>query len=410
VSLTRRIPFNGGYREFIPLAGLKRGAVSDDTCQELDLVPVVPGEDERTARKRHDLNAQRRALQEQLNHHLPPRTSRFEDLRYYFCRHAKIIDSRDYPSCVTIFPLKLIASHFCVVHDFVAFQTAKMRSTGWNLRRETAEQVRAAQEVETAWSRFRCTEYLEALAAMLDTLGVGRDDHYSPPYFYDSFNGKRGTTTAGHMPISHYASDWRSPINDFIFLHRQFTLRREDYDRITTSIAALAGIISGRLGIDEAKTAKALTFVAMCFAPPELGVGDIRHGGFWARWIFLLAVLGNSTTDDACCLGCLLCVEVQVVGGDSVRCCGHVGRVVYVTTERQGVYTSGAAERFITLCVLVTRSRGYAGRWPGYGLSHSAKSVTERGSDFVERQALGLIRVMKFLRLDPTHHQLKTFT
>ena len=51
-------------------------------------------------------------------------------------------------------------------------------------------------------------------------------------------------------------------------------MRRHDYDRITTSIAALAGIIAGRVGIitgrvavSEAKAAKSLSYVAMLFAP-----------------------------------------------------------------------------------------------------------------------------------------------
>ncbi|KAK0647090.1 hypothetical protein B0T16DRAFT_458952 [Cercophora newfieldiana] len=325
VNVTRRIPFNGGYREFIPPAVVREGAISENTRQALDLIPVEPGEfDAQRARRYHAVNDRRRVLQEQLDSPSPPRLSMFEDLRYYFCRHAKVLENREHPSCATLFPLKLIASHFCVVHDFVAFQTAKMRSTGWNLRRETAEQVRAAQEVETAWSRFRCTEYLEAVTAMLDTLGAATDEHHTPPYFYDSFNSiyRRGNFFDGpyrHTPTrsrerpaieergravppdaatSHYSSDWKSPINDFIFLHRQFTLRREDYDRITTSIAALAGIIAGRLGIDEAKTAKALTFVAMCFAPLSWvsGIYSMEVFGpdgpfFWQYWLTALPTM-----------------------------------------------------------------------------------------------------------------------
>ena len=319
VSLRHRVPFNGGYREFIPQSLIRDGAISSGTREALNSMACGTGEDEQGSRRRGAVNDFRRVLEEQLDDMSPPRTSMFEDLRYYLCRHGALLDNRDHPSCVTLFPLKLIASHFCVVHDFVAFQTAKMRSTGWNLRRETAEQVRAAQEVETAWSRFRCTEYLQAVTAMLDTLGIARDEHHPPPYFYDAF-----TTTyrRGHFPdrshqhtpdritlaprdspaaeasssddvIDPYtSSEWKSPINDFIFLHRQFTLRREDYDRITTSIAALAGIISGRLGIDEAKTAKALTFVAMCFAPlswvsgiysmEAFGPDGALFGQYWA--------------------------------------------------------------------------------------------------------------------------------
>ncbi|KAK0624017.1 hypothetical protein B0T14DRAFT_192238 [Immersiella caudata] len=316
VSLVKRIPFNNGYREFLPPSAVRHGAVSDYTRQELTLIPRQPGEDALAARRRHAINVQRRALQEQLDCPSPPRTCMFDDLRYYFCKHAQLLDIRDHPSCVTLFPLKLIAGHFVVVHDFVAFQTARMRSTGWNLRRETAEQVRAAQEVETAWSRFRCTEYLEAVTSVLDTLDVARDSHHTHPYFYPSptiyrratfFDRPRSYDPQGRIghpetlpdavPPLH-TSDWKSPINDFIYLHRQFSLRREDYDRITTSIAALAGIISGRLGIDEAKTAKALTFVAMCFAPLSWisGVYSMEVFGpdgefFWQYWATALPTM-----------------------------------------------------------------------------------------------------------------------
>ncbi|KAK3386834.1 hypothetical protein B0H63DRAFT_468464 [Podospora didyma] len=228
----------------------------------------------------------------------PPQTSMFDDLTYYFTQHAHHLDTRlSQPCCTTLFPLKLIAAHFSTLHDFVAFQTATMRSRGWSLRRETADQIRAAHEVELAWSRFRCTEYIEVLARILDFLRVGYDDyltHLPVNYYNTHHNGRargcfdvtcqavrciRARQSVQHPSAeaiippedssSSCVSDWKSSAAaaDFVLLHRQFLLRREDYDRITTSIAALAGIISGRVGIEEARTAKALTFVAMCFAP-----------------------------------------------------------------------------------------------------------------------------------------------
>ncbi|KAK4444210.1 hypothetical protein QBC34DRAFT_385485 [Podospora aff. communis PSN243] len=105
---------------------------------------------------------------------------------------------------------------------------------------------------------------------------------------------------------------WKFPINDFNKLHRQFTLRREGYDRITTSIAALAGIIAGRPGIDDAKTAKALTFVAMCFGPLSWvsGIYSMEAFGpdgrfFWQYWV-------TAVPDDACGLGSVFSLEIQL--------------------------------------------------------------------------------------------------
>jgi len=68
---------------------------------------------------------------------------------------------------------------------------------------------------------------------------------------------------------------------DFKWIHEQLMLRRDDYDRLTTSMSALAGIIGTRQALEEtrlqkeesmralreAKSTKTLTVIAMAFAP-----------------------------------------------------------------------------------------------------------------------------------------------
>jgi hypothetical protein len=224
----------------------------------------------------------------------------FDGLHYYFTKYPSLLESLSSPSFTTLFPLKIIASQYCLLNSFISFQTATMRSTGWALKRETPEEVRASREVELAWSRFRCSEYLEAIEAILDTLGIPYSD---PPISTNIYNRRHDIPTRFEatqietLPVGQGKSsepNWRCHATDFLVLHRQFVLRRLDYDRITTSIAALMSIITGRLGIAEAQTVKTLTYVAMIFAPLAwisgiFGMSDNDEYGpgrpqFWKFW------------------------------------------------------------------------------------------------------------------------------
>ena len=184
----------------------------------------------------------------------PRHLSLYGDLMYYFEAHADVLGNLDDPFySAAMFPLKIIASHYCQLLGFVGHQTACMRSSGWAVQRRTQQEVDESNQVETAWSQFKCPEYLEALSNVLDSLGIpqGKD-----PY--------------EDLDVTHPGSahDWRSPNADFLYLHRDFRARLADYARMTSSLAALNGMIGGRISILEARTAKSLTLVAMIFAPP----------------------------------------------------------------------------------------------------------------------------------------------
>lgn len=166
-----------------------------------------------------------------------------------------------------MFPLKIVASHYCQLLGFVGHQTACMRSSGWAVQRRTQREVDESNQVETAWSQFKCPEYLEALGNVLDALGIpqGGDPYEGPGMDVmrpDAPPGDPGSGSGGG------ASDWRSPGADFLYLHRDFRARLADYARMTSSLAALNGMIGGRISILEAREAKSLTLVAMVFAPP----------------------------------------------------------------------------------------------------------------------------------------------
>lgn len=203
----------------------------------------------------------------------PPHTSLFDDVTYYLKDHTELLPGIEQPESASMFLKKVVASHYCQLLGFVSHQTPSMRATGWAVQRRTQEEVDESSQVETAWSHFKCPEYLETLGSILDSLGIsqGRDpfDVLDPAAAAAAAGGeKRESMAALALPPSPEDADWRSSVADFLYLHREFRQRLAEYARMTSSLAALNGMIGGRISILEARTAKSLTLVAMLFAPP----------------------------------------------------------------------------------------------------------------------------------------------
>lgn len=205
----------------------------------------------------------------------PPRTSLFDDLAYYLKDHADLLQNIEKSDSVSMFAKKLVASHYCQLLGFVSHQTPSMRATGWVVQRRTQEEVDESNQVETAWSHFKCPEYLETLGSVLDSLGIsqGRDPFDVLDLAVDQeddIESQRASPqpSLGHSQQDIMTQDWRSSVPDFLYLHREFRQRLAEYARMTSSLAALNGMIGGRISILEARTAKSLTLVAMLFAPP----------------------------------------------------------------------------------------------------------------------------------------------
>lgn len=227
------------------------------------------------------------------NSEQPSHRSFMEDMTYYLENHADVLGHLTDPSAAAIFPRKLVASHYCQLLGFVSHQTASMRSSGWAAQRRTQQDIDESNQVETAWSQFKCPEYLEALGAVLDSLGIPQG--HEP---YDTFEAESAVKASSKDRASERPpddGDWRSSIPDFLYLHREFRAHLADYARMTSSLAALNGMIGGRIAILEARTAKSLTLVAMVFAPPAC-VASIfsipfdmfgQEGGprFWWYWV-----------------------------------------------------------------------------------------------------------------------------
>lgn len=242
--------FEGGYHEFIPdyILGTKRGR--------------------------------------------PSHKSFMGDLTYYFMHHVDVLGPMPDPSSAAIFPRKLVSSHYCQLLGFVSHQTASMRSSGWAAQRRTQQEIDESNQVETAWSQFKCPEYLEALGAVLDSLGI---PHGREPYdTLDAASTVEAVSTDRAQEPPSGDGDWLSSTADFLYLHREFRAHLADYARMTSSLAALNGMIGGRIAILEARTAKSLTLVAMVFAPPAcvasifsipFDVFGLPGPRFWWYWV-----------------------------------------------------------------------------------------------------------------------------
>lgn len=200
------------------------------------------------------------------NEETPLHQSFMDDLTYYFKNHVDVLGGLGDPSSAAIFPRKLVSSHYCQLLGFVSHQTASMRSSGWAAQRRTQKEVDESNQVETAWSQFKCPEYLEALGAVLDSLGIPQG--HEPYDTFDAVSTVEAAPTNGAQEHPPGDGDWLSSAPDFLYLHREFRAHLADYARMTSSLAALNGMIGGRIAILEARTAKSLTIVAMVFAPP----------------------------------------------------------------------------------------------------------------------------------------------
>ncbi|KUI74061.1 hypothetical protein VM1G_09705 [Cytospora mali] len=228
----------------------------------------------------------------------PQHRSFYDDMVYYFQSHADALENLEDPLSVTVFPRKIVASHYCQLLGFVSHQTASMRSSGWAVQRRTQEEVEESHQVETAWSQFKCPEYLEALSAVLDSLGIPQGhDPYDTLDVMEEAQTEASGADRDQRPMD--GDDWRYPAADFLYLHREFRSRLADYARMTSSLAALNGMIGGRISILEARTAKSLTLVAMLFAPPACvasifsmppDIFGVEGPRFWVYWATALPI------------------------------------------------------------------------------------------------------------------------
>lgn len=98
---------------------------------------------------------------------------------YYVQNHTSALGNTQGPESAATFLRKIVANHYCQLLGFVS---QSMRSSGWALQRRTQEEIDESNQIEAAWSHFKCPDYLDALSAVLDSLGISQG--HDP---YDAF-------------------------------------------------------------------------------------------------------------------------------------------------------------------------------------------------------------------------------
>jgi hypothetical protein len=232
----------------------------------------------------------------------PPRTSLRDDLVYYWNTHYSLIPSLSVPSDTTLFPRKIIASHYMLLLTSIR---SVLSSQEWQLSRRDDLSAMQINYVEAQWSDIqalnrRCAEYSEDVERIMLAIGIKAD---APDF---SATGK----------------DWTDSAKDFQLIHARLKALKARYEVLLGSITALAGIAGNRQSVAEAKRSfreaknvKILTLIGMVFIPLAFICGlfsmsdNFLPGSseFWIYWatavplivaVFLVSLVANRGYDD----------------------------------------------------------------------------------------------------------------
>lgn len=155
-----------------------------------------------------------------------------EDLCFYFKNYSTIVDNYDDPTSITMFPQKIIASHFTQLLQYIR---AKLS----NLEREMCHNQDLERFqihwIENQWSNVqtlnrRCAEYREDAEAILQALRIPLSD-----------------------PDPVGLHDWRSCEQDFQHIYRQISILKARLELLINSMTGLASIAGNRQALKEAK-------------------------------------------------------------------------------------------------------------------------------------------------------------
>jgi hypothetical protein len=214
----------------------------------------------------------------------PSRRALFDDLLFYMRHYTKDFFATHNPGDAALLIKELTLAHYGPLLGFVKHQVHGMRAQGWVLQEKDLFDDRAL-DVEKAWSRFRITEYMQALKSVMFDLGMPMQQ-----------------STPGNI---------EDLTLRYQYVYADMLYERTEYDRITESIAALAGITGRRQAILEAQRSReqgekaavhvrgeatkirAVTVLATFIATLSLvsqlfsmqggfAPGGPRHGWYWA--------------------------------------------------------------------------------------------------------------------------------
>jgi hypothetical protein len=193
----------------------------------------------------------------------PPRSSLLDDLCFYYEHHNWALVDLEAPQLpitpmiATVFPLKIVCSHYLKLIDYFEVILNRLAKTEWRLSRQSDYDDYDSSAVEEQWSSLqlssrRLSEFSDDVEEILRDVGI--------PVF-DS-----GACTA--------RVDWQFSDKDFQYIYQRLQKMKKKVDQLITSAMGLSNIVGSRQALSEArrsvkeaKSTKTLTVVGLVFIP-----------------------------------------------------------------------------------------------------------------------------------------------
>ncbi|MCJ1443638.1 MAG: hypothetical protein MMC23_004137 [Stictis urceolatum] len=238
IEPARPEPYQGGYADFIPYGSTK------DAC-------ATSG---------------------------PQRESMLDDICYYWTSYHNLVEVGADPQIATIFLQKIIASHYMLLLEFLS---ARQNRLEWPLTRRNDLGSFDLKWVEQSWSELRLfsrryVDDITFIETITTALGISETDANS-----DTFNSSL----------------------DFLHGHKRMSRLEAKCHAIIDAYSALASLVVGqqsmqdtKRSISEAKSVKALTWLASCFVPLSFICGifsmnDRYLPGANLFWVYFVVAL-----------------------------------------------------------------------------------------------------------------------
>ncbi|KAH7411397.1 hypothetical protein BKA64DRAFT_380453 [Cadophora sp. MPI-SDFR-AT-0126] len=195
----------------------------------------------------------------------PPRTSFLDDLCFYYEHYSEVLahscgsQATITPKLATIFPLKIVCSHYLKVIDYFEMIINRLAKVEWKLSRRSDYADYDDHEganVQEQWSSLqlsarRLAEFSDDVEDILRDLAIP----ITPP------------DTPSH-------SHWTSSDEDLRYIYQRLQKMKNKVDQLTSATMGLSNIVGSRQALSEArrsvkeaKSTKTLTVVGLVFIP-----------------------------------------------------------------------------------------------------------------------------------------------
>ena len=217
----------------------------------------------------------------------PPRRSFLDDLCFYYENHHQALAKSQRsqtpatPSLATMFPLKIVCSHYLKLIDYFEVIINRLAKVEWQLSRQSDYDDYDGPAVQEQWSSLqlsarRLAEFNEDVEDILRDLGI-------PITSQDTLTSK---------------VDWTSSDQDLRYIYQRLQNMKGKVDQMTTATMGLSNIVGSRQALSEArrsvkeaKSTKTLTVVGLIFIPLAytcvlFSMSDAFRPGSHLFWVY----------------------------------------------------------------------------------------------------------------------------